>query len=69
MHAFSESSKYGNSSDRHDKSRFVKNFRFSTLIFQNYPGTTRTTEIVTILYVEQVCCDKISSIAVKSYKY
>ena len=37
---------------------------------QHYSETVRTTEIQSCLQVHrQVCCDKMSSVAVKSYKY
>ena len=50
---------------------FIKNFHFDTILYlQHYQGTTRNTEKQLCWWVHrQVCCDKISSIAVKGYKY
>ena len=48
---------------------FMKNFHFDS-ICTHYSWTTRTTEIQLCLWVhQQVCSDKMSSIAVKSYQY
>ncbi len=37
---------------------------------QHYSGTGRSTEIQSCLQIHrQICCDKMSSVAIKSYKY
>ncbi len=47
-----------------DRGRFMKNFRLT--LFATLSRTTRTTEIQSCLYYvhRQVCCDKMSSIAI-----
>ncbi len=52
-----------------DRGCFMKKLSFQHYL-QHYSGTTRTTEIQSCLYVHrQVYCDKMSSGAIKSYKY